>query len=343
MTEPRKSNLESRNSKQAGFSIIELLVSVAIITLLMAAFFQFVSATQRQHRGNQLLAEIYQGGRSALEAITQETQQAGYNPDFGYTTTTAVIAPLATAQFVNVASSFGMFPGNDVIIDPGAGQEKVRIAAVSTAPDKFSAIFSAPHASGATVVSAAQPFPTGIMTTTDGMIFQFYGSQLKKDKIQYIEYSCYPKGANRSVGCPATGTTTIGGTTYNLYILYRSATDVPFAAGALANDGSPVVDNVVSTAVGANAAGGSGPSGTGPPVFHFDTALVGTTTVVTRVTITLTLQTLVRDPDSGQLRTATLRSQIVPRNIVDAVSAYAASGNDASLLPATPPGLPMTP
>ncbi len=341
MTGPRKWKVETRNSKQAGFSIIELLVSVAIITLLMAAFFQFVSATQRQHRGNQLLAEIYGGGRGVLEAITQEIQQAGYNPDFTPNTTLSA-GISAGSQTVAVASSTGMFPGNDVIVDFGASQEKVTMTAVGHAPDNFAATFNSPHPLAAPIFSATKPFPTGILSTTDGMLIRFYGSQIKKDRLQYIEYSCYPKGANRSVGCPATGTTTIGGTTYNLYTLYRSATDVPFLA-ATANDGSPVVDNVVSTAVGANAAGGSGPPGTAAPVFHFDTALIGTTTVVTRVTITLTLQTLVRDPDSGQLRTATLRSQIVPRNIVNALAAYAASGNDPSVLPATPAGLPMTP
>ncbi len=325
---------------EAGFSIVELLVSVAIITLLMAAFFQFVSATQREHRGNQLLAEIYGGGRGVLEAMTQEIKQAGNNPDFTPNTTLSAAVSALGSQTVAVANSTGMLPGNDVFVDTGNNQEKVTMTAVGHAPDNFTATFNKTHLLSVPVFSTAKPFPTGILTTTDGMLIRFYGSQIKKDRLQYIEYSCYPKGANRSVGCPATGTTTIGATTYNLYTLYRSATDVPFAA-ATANDPSPVVDNVVSTAVGANAAGGTGPSGV---VFHFGPPqTLGSYNAVTRATVTLTLQTQVRDPDSGQFRTVTLRSQIVPQNIINAIATSTANGNDASVLPATPAGLPMTP
>lgn len=320
----------------AGFSLIELLASVAILGMLMAAFFQFVDATQRQHRSNQLLAEIYQGGRNVIELMSQELQQAGYNPDFTPNTTlSAAVTASSTAQSVSVTNNSGMYVGNDVIVDPTGTPEKVRITAVTTSPSPpaFSGIFTAAHASGATVTSAAQPYPTGILIPPKPMQMQFYGTM--RSVPHYIEYSCFPQGANRTNPCPATGTTTIAGTTYNLYTLYRSSTPVTFAAPATANAGYPMVDNVVATAAG------NGP--TGAPVFALQTQTLGSNTIVTRVTIALTLQTPVLDPDSGRFRTVTLRSQVIPRDIVNSISVVAANGNNASILPATPADLPMAP
>ena len=71
-----------RWERASGFSLLELLVSVAILTFLMAIVFQFLSTNQRRYRSQQILAEMAQGGRSAFEVMTQELNQAGYNPPF---------------------------------------------------------------------------------------------------------------------------------------------------------------------------------------------------------------------------------------------------------------------
>src|SRR3989304_383856 len=81
----------------AGFSLLEVLVSVMIITVLMAAVFQFLRFNQQRYRGDQLLAERNQGARSALELMTQELQQAGHNPNFPtHKTLTAAATPTGT-------------------------------------------------------------------------------------------------------------------------------------------------------------------------------------------------------------------------------------------------------
>ncbi|MBZ5563302.1 MAG: prepilin-type N-terminal cleavage/methylation domain-containing protein [Acidobacteriia bacterium] len=69
-----------RRNGAEGFSLAEMLVSIAIITVLMAIVFQFLQANQNRYRSNQLLGEINQGGRSAFEVLSQELNQAGYNP-----------------------------------------------------------------------------------------------------------------------------------------------------------------------------------------------------------------------------------------------------------------------
>lgn len=311
-------------------------MSVAVLTLLMAAVFQFVDATQQRHRSNQLVAEINQGGRNVLELIAQEILQAGHNPNFSPgTTLTAGVNPSPTAQAATVASNQGMLLGNDVLVDPGGSPERVRIAALS-GTQTFSGVFTSAHAATTPVVSAAQPFPTGIFVPPPAlpMLIQFYGSLKGSGTLHYIEYSCFPPASNRTNPCPTTGTTSIAGTTYNLYALYRSYTLVNFTNPQTANAGSPMVDNVVATAAGV------GP--TGASVFALQTQTLGSNTVVTRVTVTLTLQALVRDPESGQFRTVTLRTQIIPRNILNAISVFNANTNDPAILPATPTGLPMT-
>jgi prepilin-type N-terminal cleavage/methylation domain-containing protein len=63
----------------AGFSMLELLVSVAIITLIMGAVFQFMAQVQKRYQGNQTITESNQSARAALEVMTQEIGQAGYN------------------------------------------------------------------------------------------------------------------------------------------------------------------------------------------------------------------------------------------------------------------------
>ncbi len=321
---------------QAGFSLIEILVTTVIIVLLMAVVSQFFDATQRRYRGNQLLAEVYQGQRSVLDSMTQQIGQAGLNPDFSPPTTlSAGVTGSGTAQQVSVGSKKGMLQGNAVIVDTGAAQERVKMTAVSPSTQAFSGVFNLNHAVNAPVISDAQPFSTGILTTTNGILLRFYGDINADGTLKYVEYSCYPVGADRTTSCPTTGTTTVGGSAYNLYTLYRSTTDVAFASPATANAGTPMLDNVVAT----NA--GIGPSGV--PVFSFQTQTLGTDTVVTGVNITLTLQTLIRDPDSGQFRTVTLSSQIIPRNIVNAILVFNRSGKDPTILPSKPAVLPMTP
>ena len=59
---------------ERGFSLIELLASVAIITILMAAVFQFLSSNQQNYRRQQMLAEAGRSSRAAIEVMTMELE-----------------------------------------------------------------------------------------------------------------------------------------------------------------------------------------------------------------------------------------------------------------------------
>src|ERR1017187_271004 len=97
----RRSSLSSIGP--AGFSLIELMVSVLLITLLMTAVFSFMYQCQKRFQSNSVTAESNQTARAALEVISQEIGQAGYNPQFypNKTATSSITAGFA-AQCVTL-------------------------------------------------------------------------------------------------------------------------------------------------------------------------------------------------------------------------------------------------
>src|SRR5574337_1169566 len=85
----------------AGFSLVELLVSVSIIVLLMSAVFPFLFQSQKKYQDNQVVSEANQSARAALEVMSQEIGQAGFNPDFtAAKTSSAVVAVNSSPQCV---------------------------------------------------------------------------------------------------------------------------------------------------------------------------------------------------------------------------------------------------
>jgi prepilin-type N-terminal cleavage/methylation domain-containing protein len=180
-------------SASQGFSLIELLVSVAIITILMAIVFQFLQANQNRYRSNQLLGEVIQGGRSAFEVLGQELNQAGFNPPLlANKTLGAAAVPSATGKVTSlqVTGATGdpfatkrLFYGSRLVIGntctgPPTGttcnQEEVLINADSsynsttTSANAISAtnvpvVLTNQHASGEPVFTRNFPYPQGII------------------------------------------------------------------------------------------------------------------------------------------------------------------------------------
>ncbi len=200
-----------------GFSLLELLVSVAIISLLMAIVFQFLSINQQRYRSQQLLAEVSQGGRSAFEVIAQELNQAGYNPPFtsnktvGGASATNPGAPLVSLPVSGGSpATKGIFYGTRLVIGntctgtPAAcNQEEVLVNAdtsygttalsTSTVP----VVIANPHSPGEPVFTRNYPFPNGIIydsrTAGTGLAvadnkLQFFGDIQSTGDLYYGEY-----------------------------------------------------------------------------------------------------------------------------------------------------------
>jgi prepilin-type N-terminal cleavage/methylation domain-containing protein len=65
---------------EAGFSLIELVIAVGILTLVMGAAFQLMANSQEGFDRNQLLAEAHQNADFAVVRVTEMVRGAGANP-----------------------------------------------------------------------------------------------------------------------------------------------------------------------------------------------------------------------------------------------------------------------
>lgn len=273
-----------RREPDSGFSLLELLVSVAILTFLMAIVFQFLSTNQRRYRSQQLLAEMAQGGRSAFEVMGQELNQAGYNPPFRSNKSvggSGMISPGSPLVSLPVSggspATKGVFYGSRLVIGNTCtgtpvtcNQEEVQVNADSTYGTTAITASTAPmvlvnsHAAGEPIFSRNYPFPNGIIydnrTAGTGLAvadnkIRFYGDIMDTGDLYYGEYRLQCEGSTPGTWVDAcTSTCTTGPFTLTRFVtkLANSSSGVfqiP-ASKAAALDGatvSPLVSNIDGT------------------------------------------------------------------------------------------------
>jgi len=64
----------------AGFTLVELLVALAMSALVMAAIFRLSMDQQKVHTAQDQVAELQQNIRAALDLLVKDIRMAGYNP-----------------------------------------------------------------------------------------------------------------------------------------------------------------------------------------------------------------------------------------------------------------------
>lgn len=343
---------KSRRDFATGFSLVELLASVTIIMLLMSAVFPFLFQSQKKYQANQVVSEANQSARAAMEVMTQEIGQAGFNPNFTTAKTSSnTVAVSSSAQCITLSSINQINPGDWLIVDTGPNHELVEVLSTSNVsgtpcspPNQISAVFLMSHDGSTTpfpVISYKMPYGSGILQTSgtsSGQRLEFFGDINQDGVIRYVVYSLSPAS-------PA-ATVSINGTTYTLYDLYRSVTTVPFTNLPApstytppANDqASPLVNNVLY-----NTTNGSGP--TGQPIFAYpDQVVIGVVpnqiTVVGTVVVTTSVAVSPRSLESESPEWFTMATQVRPLNLQAAITVNNAGG--AIYLPPLPKSLPMT-
>ncbi|MCL5671514.1 MAG: prepilin-type N-terminal cleavage/methylation domain-containing protein [Acidobacteria bacterium] len=336
----------------SGFSLIEMLVSVVIIVLLMSAVFPFLFQSQKRYQGQVVTAEANQSARAALEVMTQEIGQAGFNPNFtANKTSAAVVAPNSSAQCVTLSDIHQIDPGDWVSVDTGSTNELVQVLSTSNisgtpcgASNQIQGVFLMAHDGSTTpfpVISYKMPYGTGILGTAGASTDQrleFYGDIYQDGVIRYVVYSLSPVIPAVSVS--------INGATYTLYDLDRSVTPVTFTnlpapstyAPPANSQASPLVANVLY-----NSTNQSGP--TGQPIFAYPNQIVigvvpNQITVVGTVIVTLSVAISPKSLETSQVQWFTMATQIRPLNLTAAVNVNNAGG--AIYLPPMPASLPMT-
>jgi prepilin-type N-terminal cleavage/methylation domain-containing protein len=353
----------------SGFSLLELMASVAIVGLLMSAVFTFLAQSQKRFQGDVVIAESNQSARAALEVMAQEIGQAGANPNFNTnkifaapsTTPNSQPVASATAQVVTLNDICQILPGDWVGVDSGQNYEMVQVTATNpksgtncaypkTVGGTITAVFQQDHcqtgSTGCTVpepttgavppwppviTSLKQAYPTGILqgTGTSDDKTLEFFGDINADGV--LNYVVY------SLYCPAGAqTVTISSTTYTLCKLERSITPVTFAA-ATNNQASPMVQNVLY-----NTGNKQGP--TLQPILSYTTVQIGVAptvfTVVGTVVITLSVAVNPQALESGIVQYYTMATQVRPINLAAAVAVNSAGG--VTFLPSQPTGLPMS-
>jgi prepilin-type N-terminal cleavage/methylation domain-containing protein len=346
----------------AGFSLLELLISVAIMAIFMTTVILFVNKSQMRAQSDAVVAESNQSARETLETMEQEIGQAGYNPLFsGNQNKTAAgsVAAKADPQCVTLNNITQINPGDWLAVDTGGAFELVQVLSTSAVSgstcagaNQISAVFEQCHndivapcpTTGKTgafpIISYKQAYPSGILqgtgTSSDNTL-ELFGDVNADGTLQYVVYSLHAP-ANAS-------TLTINGVTYTLYTVYRSITPLTFAAGATNNQASPLVQNVLY-----NTTNAQGP--TGQPIFSYPVTVSlslvpKTVTVVGTVAINLCIAVNPHALEMPNPSFYTMSTQVRPMNLAAAVAVNNAGG--AQFLPAwtagtggAPLGLPMS-
>jgi prepilin-type N-terminal cleavage/methylation domain-containing protein len=263
MPATKKTRRASGSGGALGFSLVEMLVSIVIIVLLMSAVFPFLFQAQRRFQGNVVVSEANQSARAALEVMSQEIGQAGYNPQFTLNKTmTASITPNGQPQCMHVnpdargnPGATGINPGDWVSVGMGANQELVEVlatnysagispqtdgstpASCSSAPatDWIEAKFVMCHNNTTfpcNASAASYPVSSYKMPYGGGLLYKTDNSESNGQRLEFfgdinqngeIDYVVY----SIAPMSPAAAVT-INGTSYTLYNLYRSITKVPF-------------------------------------------------------------------------------------------------------------------
>lgn len=338
---------------ERGFSLIELLASVAIITILMAAVFQFLNVNQQNFRRQQMLAEVGRSSRGAIEVITTELEQAGRNPEFDLNKTFDNAATanggivLIRVDGPDTPDTRNIFYGSRLLLGSGINQEEVVVlgdTSNSLDQDDVPVVLSADHVVGEPITSRAYPYPTGILYTAaaagDDQTFpvnriQFYGDINDTGDLWYAEYNlvCQDTGADAcSAACP--------NNTYRMTRFITQLVDgngvftIPASKAATGDPISPFVDNITGTCTSLTLRDPAGVT----PVFELNADVFGggaiLTALVKAVDITLNVRTDQPDPETQQFRVQRLRSHVVVKNVVDALSL--ANNGLAFSLPQTP-------
>jgi type II secretory pathway pseudopilin PulG len=185
--------------KEAGFSMMELLVAMGIMVVIVGAS---MSALQRLVNSQQTIwnrTEMHSGVRSATELLQQEVGQAGrVAPLTSGVTLNAAVG--IGAQTVVLASPAGtdpvarMFPTELVTVGYDTAQETVALTAIDSVNKTITATFVNAHAAGAPVTVAggfsSGIIPTTVMSGSTGFVLKLFGDINSDGKILYIEYTC---------------------------------------------------------------------------------------------------------------------------------------------------------
>lgn len=298
------SRRDTRLDSEAGYTLLELLVSVAILTIVSGTAMDGVARLSKVSRTVSNRTEMHSGVRNATELLQQEVGQAGrisllHRVQLNGTVaagvgggTVAVKAVDASGNaLANVNPTDGMFIGEKLVVGAESLAETVTLTGVDTSNKTISAVFFNNHAADAPV-NVYGGFRLGVIPQTNengtaytngstGSVMKIIGDIDSDGSLQYLEYTCDTNSGN----------------------LYRRA--VPYTATSKPNN---TIDKALLNNITVNPDGSA--------CFTYSQEYVLHQPYVVDVAVTLTVRTPEKDPVTGLYQTETKALlNVSPRNV----------------------------
>ena len=287
MTRPRT----PRND--AGFTLIELMVSVGILMTVSALMMRGTLDMTNLNRKQSNLSEMHAGIRNATALLQQEVGQAG-RLAFPAPVTVAAVIPLGDQWVIVAPSVTSMFVGAKLEIlgrnASGDVEEIVTVTAVDPANNRFRAVFTIAYLAGARIMPAGG-FAEGVIPTTrangsTATRLKIVGDINSDGTIVYVEYTC----------------------DWNTGRLFRNMMAYDAAAKPALSVEQVLLDNLLPNP--------PDPTGIARPCFTYDQRTINGNTYVINVAIMTTVRTDEVDQTTGQFQTVTKALlNVAPRNV----------------------------
>ncbi len=371
MKAPGVPKVPATAGRSRGFSMIELLVSVAILSVIMGVMMMFMSRLQERYTAEQRVGGVNETGKTAMELLALDIGQSGF-PGIVNTTTTLAVVGSSLAQDVILGNLNGIYPGRVLSVDTGNNSEAVRVIACATtaaasnlctpgaAANSVNGVFKLDHLLSVPVLGSMNPLPEGILfdltdtsTTTPCPTFtsnqtclRILGDLRGDGTLRYIEYR-FTADTNAPTSCngrlvrsdsDAYATTQSAAVTIADNLCNTSTVGVftyttPCQTGVSAP--SYVIYNKTDGTPGTTPCP---PPGTYSYRDMSGNLITRTLTFITNIGVTLTMRTqatVERGAGAGGARTIVFKEQYFsPRNVVDAL--VLADDGIQTLLPAAP-------
>lgn len=167
--------MSRKREQAAGFSLLELLASLAVFLVISAAVMSGMFSFQKGYRSQEIRVALEERTRAAVELMSQEIGQAGLpgsrvdtdGLQVPLTTLSAAItSPTTTSSMAVTPDASGIVPGEILTVDNGLGvQETVQVSSVAGTTINIYGKFLYPHAVGA-AVWALGTYPGGVLYPT---------------------------------------------------------------------------------------------------------------------------------------------------------------------------------
>jgi prepilin-type N-terminal cleavage/methylation domain-containing protein len=112
--------MRKNNSKQSGFSLIELMVSIAVMSIVIGVTLNGVNRVQKRNNGEAMKLDMTQQAREGLDQIVRDLHQAGYPspvmyaPGVNQNSYALTIGPLTTGSQSDISFE-GDVDGNGTV------------------------------------------------------------------------------------------------------------------------------------------------------------------------------------------------------------------------------------